>query len=154
MVRMKLVEREETGTGLVSGGIVEGDLIPLDNDVVADAADATDPAGAPLKARLSGSFDGVVTTDEDGFAVVVVPAGFSDDLQAGKRAPVQVIVDGTEANTGQVASQYAANILRALTDIRLLKESVAKLGGGTLGAALSRAWGLRRDGRARRGSRR
>jgi uncharacterized oligopeptide transporter (OPT) family protein len=30
-----------------------------------------------------------------------------------------------------------ANILRALTDIRLLKESVAKLGGGTLGGLLS-----------------
>src|SRR5215510_3069782 len=30
-----------------------------------------------------------------------------------------------------------ANILRALTDIRLLRESVAKLGGGTLGGLLS-----------------
>ena len=30
-----------------------------------------------------------------------------------------------------------ANILRALTDIRLLKESIAKLGGGTLGGILS-----------------
>jgi uncharacterized oligopeptide transporter (OPT) family protein len=30
-----------------------------------------------------------------------------------------------------------ANILRALTDIRLLKESIAKLGGGTLGGLLS-----------------
>lgn len=47
--------------------------------------------------------------------VVVVPKGFSENLSQGKKAPVQVIVDGTEANTGQVASQYASNILRNLS---------------------------------------
>lgn len=46
---------------------------------------------------------------------VVVPAGFSQNLDEGRKAPVQVIVDGTEANTGQVAASYAANILRNLS---------------------------------------
>jgi ABC-2 type transport system permease protein len=53
---------------------------------------------------------------------VVVPKGFSEDLREGKKAPVQVIVDGTEANTGQIAAQYAGNILRNLS---------AKIGGNT-----------------------
>jgi ABC-2 type transport system permease protein len=46
---------------------------------------------------------------------VVVPSGFEEDVRGGVKAPVEVIVDGTEANTGQVASQYARNILYNLS---------------------------------------
>jgi ABC-2 type transport system permease protein len=48
--------------------------------------------------------------------VVIVPSGFSRDLAEGRKAPVEVIVDGTEASTGQIASQYASNILRNLSN--------------------------------------
>ncbi len=60
---------------------------------------------------------------------VIVPRGFSEDLRGGKKAPVEVIVDGTEANTGQIAAQYAGNILRNLSN-RLTGSSVALAGPG------------------------
>jgi ABC-2 type transport system permease protein len=46
---------------------------------------------------------------------VIIPQGFSEAISKGAKAPVQVIVDGTEANTGSVASSYASNILRNLS---------------------------------------
>lgn len=45
---------------------------------------------------------------------LVIPARFSEELHQGRKAPVQIIVDGTEANTGQVAASYASSILRNL----------------------------------------
>jgi ABC-2 type transport system permease protein len=60
---------------------------------------------------------------------VIIPKGFSEAMSRGQKAPVQVIVDGTEANTGMVASSYASNILRNLS---------AKMTAGTVaGAAMS-----------------
>ncbi len=46
---------------------------------------------------------------------VVIPQGFGQLLGEGKKSPVELIVDGTEANTGQIASAYAQNILRNLS---------------------------------------
>ncbi len=51
----------------------------------------------------------------DAQVAVIIPKGFSQAIDEGRKAPVQVIVDGTEANTGQVASAYASNILRNLS---------------------------------------
>ena len=62
--------------------------------------------------------------------VVVIPKGFSVALERGKKAPVQVIVDGTEANTGQVASAYAANILRNLS-VKIAPATAVSSGGMT-----------------------
>ncbi len=62
----------------------------------------------------------------DAQVAVMIPQGFAADIQQGKKAPVQVIVDGTESNTGQVASAYASNILRNLS---------AKLTNGAGGSA-------------------
>ncbi|MCD6290569.1 MAG: ABC transporter permease [Anaerolineae bacterium] len=39
-------------------------------------------------------------------AVVVIPPGFADDLQAGRPPSLQIIVDGTDPNTGQHALTY------------------------------------------------
>jgi ABC-2 type transport system permease protein len=41
-----------------------------------------------------------------------IPAGFARDLAAGRGATVQVLVDGTNSNTGTVAQGYAARIIQ------------------------------------------
>ncbi len=41
-----------------------------------------------------------------------IPAGFARDLLAGRGAQVQVLVDGTDSNTGTVAQGYALRIIR------------------------------------------
>ena len=43
---------------------------------------------------------------------VVVPAGFARDLDAGRGAHVQVIVDGTSSNTATLAQGYATRIIQ------------------------------------------
>ena len=73
---------------------------------------------------------------------VVIPKGFSVNMEQGKKAPVQVIVDGTEANTGQVASAYAANILRNLST-QMTVSSARSSGGGNSGPGIDaqvRVW--------------
>jgi ABC-2 type transport system permease protein len=45
-------------------------------------------------------------------AVLVVPEGFSRDISRGVPAPVQVIIDGDNANTATTVLGYATNILR------------------------------------------
>ena len=49
-----------------------------------------------------------------GIAVVglEIPAGFSTDLQAGRGADVQILIDGTSSNTATVAQGYAGRIVR------------------------------------------
>ncbi|MEN8377035.1 MAG: ABC transporter permease, partial [Gemmatimonadota bacterium] len=44
---------------------------------------------------------------------IVVPAGFEADLAAGRTAPVQVVVDGTNSTTGIVAQGYATQAIQA-----------------------------------------
>jgi ABC-2 type transport system permease protein len=69
----------------------------------------------------SGYFDVTGTSDSPadlgraldlGDAVVglEIPTGFSADVKAGRSPAVQLIVDGTNSNTGTVASGYAAKI--------------------------------------------
>lgn len=44
-------------------------------------------------------------------AVLVIPPGFSRDLAAGRRAPVQLLLDGGDANTATIALNYADAIV-------------------------------------------
>jgi ABC-2 type transport system permease protein len=44
-------------------------------------------------------------------AVLVIPAGFERDLGAGERVPVQLLLDGSDANTATIASNYAEAIV-------------------------------------------
>jgi ABC-2 type transport system permease protein len=44
-------------------------------------------------------------------AVLVVPAGFARDLGAARGAPVQLLVDGSDANTATIALNYADAIV-------------------------------------------
>jgi ABC-2 type transport system permease protein len=47
-------------------------------------------------------------------AVLVIPAGFGRDVTAGLLAPVQVIIDGDNANTATTVLGYASNLLRTV----------------------------------------
>ena len=44
-------------------------------------------------------------------AVLVIPSGFSRDLAAGRKAPVQLLLDGADANTATIALNYADAIV-------------------------------------------
>src|SRR4029453_12113157 len=47
-------------------------------------------------------------------AVLVIPEGFGRDVAAGRTSPVQVIIDGDNANTATTVLGYATNILRTV----------------------------------------
>jgi ABC-2 type transport system permease protein len=44
-------------------------------------------------------------------AVLVIPPGFARDLLAGRRVPVQLLLDGSDANTATIAQNYAGAIV-------------------------------------------
>ena len=53
-------------------------------------------------------------------AVLVIPRGFARDLAAGRPAPVQLLLDGSDANTATIAQNYAGAIVaRHSTRVRL-----------------------------------
>ena len=87
----------------------------VDHDRTAASRDLVDAFTA------SGYFDLVGTSDSPaalgraldvGDAVIglEIPAGFDVDTKAGRSPAVQLVVDGTNSNTGTVASGYAAKI--------------------------------------------
>ena len=47
-------------------------------------------------------------------AVLVIPEGFGRDLSSGLLTPVQVIIDGDNANTATTVLGYASNLLRTV----------------------------------------
>jgi len=47
-------------------------------------------------------------------AVLVIPEGFGREVRAGRRAPVQVILSGDNANTATTVLGYSAGILRTI----------------------------------------
>jgi ABC-2 type transport system permease protein len=95
--------------------------------------------------RASGYFD-VVTADRpadlvraldhgDALVGIHIPAGFSRDLAAGRDAPVQVVLDGSESNSATVALGYVQRIVR--------RYAVDRLGGGPAAGGVDlrvRAW--------------
>jgi ABC-2 type transport system permease protein len=44
-------------------------------------------------------------------AVLVIPPGYAEDLRARREAPVQLILDGSDANTATIAQNYAGAIV-------------------------------------------
>ncbi|HEY2805358.1 MAG TPA: ABC transporter permease [Gemmatimonadales bacterium] len=50
---------------------------------------------------------------------LVIPPGFQKDLDAGRPAPVQAIVDGADANTASVSMNYATAIIAAQNQLAL-----------------------------------
>jgi ABC-2 type transport system permease protein len=68
---------------------------------------------------------------------IEIAPGFASDLKAGRPAPVQVLVDGTNSNTGTVAQGYAAQILRDYA-LRLAQSQTGEVVGGV--DLRTRAW--------------
>jgi len=68
------------------------------------------PAGADLE-RL--------TERRQAKAVLVIPEGTADRLAEGQQAPVQILVDGADANTASAVMGYAAAIVSAANTSRI-----------------------------------
>ena len=51
----------------------------------------------------------------DALAVLAIPRGFARDLAAGGPAPLQLLVDGSDANTATIAIEYARAIATAFS---------------------------------------
>ena len=82
------------------------------------------PASRELISRMTGSRyftvkrhietdDQLVHAIEKGeaAAVVVIPVGFGNDLSADRNVPVQVVLDGSDANTAAIVSGYLNQIM-------------------------------------------
>ncbi len=57
-----------------------------------------------------GDVDGAVGRGDAG-SVLVIPPGFAADLMAGRSAPVQLLLDGADANSATIAYGYAGAIV-------------------------------------------
>lgn len=62
---------------------------------------------------------------------LVIPANFSRDLEANREATIQVLMDGTDANTATIALGYASAIV-ALYSEELMRHKMAQLGVGKI----------------------
>ncbi|MBP7149837.1 MAG: ABC transporter permease [Acidobacteria bacterium] len=56
---------------------------------------------------------GRITERRRAKAILVIPHGFGEALAAGRRAPVQLIIDGTDANTASAVLGYATALAAA-----------------------------------------
>jgi ABC-2 type transport system permease protein len=110
---------------LLFGYVVSTDVKNIDTAIVdSDHTVASQQVGDSLlnsgfftlAGRVGGMADAQRLMDANKAQVIVrIPSGFSQALAEGKKSPVQVIVDGTDPTTGQVASMYASNILGNLS---------------------------------------
>jgi len=72
--------------------------------------------------------------------IIRIPPDFSSKIAAGKTAPVQIIVDGTDSNTAGVVLSYAGNIVRN-NAIELMQKKMDGTGREPVGVNLqTRAW--------------
>ena len=62
---------------------------------------------------------------------LVIPSNFSRDLEANREATLQVLMDGTDANTATIALGYASAIV-ALYSEELMRHKMAQLGVGKM----------------------
>jgi ABC-2 type transport system permease protein len=62
---------------------------------------------------------------------LVIPANFSRDLEMGRDTTIQVLMDGTDANTATIALGYA-NAIILLYSQDLMKEKMTRLGVGKI----------------------
>jgi ABC-2 type transport system permease protein len=64
----------------------------------------------------------------DARMVLVVPPGFARDLAAGRPASVQALVDGSDANTAQIALNYAQAIVTSWSARAVPRREVGEVG--------------------------
>jgi ABC-2 type transport system permease protein len=73
---------------------------------------------------------------------LVIPPDFAGRIAAGRKTPVQLIVDGSDSNTATIASGYAEVIVAAFSQELMLRE-FRRLGGGAPAAPVDlrpRVW--------------
>jgi ABC-2 type transport system permease protein len=68
-----------------------------------------------------------ITRSRAAKVVLVIPRGFGDDLASGRRAAVQLLLDGTDATTAQTILGYAAAITSE-SNLRLLHGALGRAG--------------------------
>jgi ABC-2 type transport system permease protein len=76
------------------------------------------------------------------YLALVIPPDFSSELQAGRAAPVQAIIDGSDSNTAAIVLGYAQGITMAFNQ-RIALEQVRRAVGAVPAAALDlrvRVW--------------
>jgi ABC-2 type transport system permease protein len=72
---------------------------------------------------ITGTSDRSVAMDRalderEAIVALEIPPGYSEDVASGRGAPVQVLVDGTDSNTGNIALSYVIRIVqRAAVDM-------------------------------------
>ena len=59
--------------------------------------------------------------------IIVIPSGFSRDLSAGKDSGLQLLVDGSDSNSAQVALGYMAGLVQTFS-VNILLEKVQRTG--------------------------
>lgn len=64
--------------------------------------------------------------------VVNIPEGFADKIRRGEKAPVQILIDGSEVNAAQTASGYSAAISQFYSS-KLVAGYLSRRGVGTSG---------------------
>jgi ABC-2 type transport system permease protein len=114
------------------------------------------PASRALVARFTGSdyFDALTRTDNEtaaraeidaarASAILQINAGFEADLRAGRPAPVQLVVDGSDSNTARLILNYSSVIASGYNN-QLMLDSALRLAGRPLPAPSvdlrTRAW--------------
>lgn len=78
----------------------------------------------------------------EALAAFVVPANFADQLVAGQNVPVQMIVDGSDANTATIAMGYA-RVVALIFSQQIALQDVQRRGGKALAAPVEvrpRVW--------------
>jgi ABC-2 type transport system permease protein len=84
--------------------------------------------GSPYFAlfRQAGSYREVERAIDrrDALIALIVPADFAAQLAAGRKCPVQVILDGSDANTATIAGGYAEAVARAFSREVALRQIV------------------------------
>jgi len=60
-------------------------------------------------------------------AGLVIPAGFAGDVEAGRKARIQLVVDGSDSNTATIAMGYA-NVITTIYSQNITLEALNRLG--------------------------
>ena len=92
------------------------DLVVLDQDRTARSRGLVDAFTASGYFNVVDRLDSYDAVDDavgrgDAGSVLVIPPRFSDDLAAGRAAPVQLLLDGADANSATIALSYADAIV-------------------------------------------
>lgn len=73
-------------------------------------------------------------------AVVRIPAGFEDDIKAGRESEVQVLIDGANSNTAAIVANYSTAVLnrfnQKLLQVRMKEKLVARSAAGPVRLAI------------------